>query len=60
MEEQLYTIEVDGQHVAECVPLEYAMIFVEAMFKKFYLMSDLQITIKRMRIDRLNMEVYNE
>ena len=57
MEEMYYTIEVDGQHVAECVPLEYAMIFVEAMFKKFYLMPDLQITIERMRI---NTEEYSE
>jgi len=60
MEEQLYTIEVDGQHVAECVPLEYAMVFVEAIFKKFYLMPGLKVDIERMRIDRINMEIYNE
>lgn len=58
MEEQLYTIEIDGQHVAECVPLEYAMIFVEAMFKKFYLMPGVQISIERMKIDRINTEEY--
>ena len=60
MEEMYYTIEVDGQHVAECVPLEYAMVFVEAIFKKFYAMPSLKVDIERMKIDRINMEIYNE
>ena len=57
MEEQLYTIEVDGQHVGECIPLEYATIFVEALFKKFYAMPGLKISIERMMF---NTEEYNE
>ena len=57
MEEMYYTIEVDGQHVAERVPLEYATIFVEALFKKFYAMPSLKISIERMVFDT---EEYNE
>ncbi len=56
MEEMYYTIKVDGQRVAEYVPLEYVTIFVEAMFKKFYLMPDLKVEIERMRLNTIDTE----
>lgn len=50
MEEQFYTIEVDGRQVAEYVPLEYAIIFTQAIFEKFYAMPGLKVDIERMNL----------
>lgn len=50
MEEQFYTIEVDGRQVAEYVPLEYAILFTQAIFEKFYAMPNLKVDIERMNL----------
>lgn len=57
MEEQFYAIEVDGRQIAEYVPLEYTILFTEAIFTKFYRMPGLKVDIERMN---LNTEECNE
>ena len=47
MHQTKYNIFVDGECVAKEVTLEYAMIFQKAMFDKFYLEKELEISIKR-------------
>lgn len=47
MHQTKYNIFVDGECVARDMTLEYAMILQKAMFDKFYLESELEISIKR-------------
>ena len=47
MQHTKYNIFVEGECVAREVTLEYAMIFQKAMFDRFYLEKELEISIKR-------------
>lgn len=56
MSSDYYRIYVDSVCVAKYVTLEYATIFVKAIFNEFYNETDLRVTIQKMN---LNTEEYD-
>jgi hypothetical protein len=46
-----YQIYVDNICIAKYVTLDYAVIFVEAIFNKFYNETDLRVTIQKMNFN---------
>ncbi len=58
MSEDYYLIKVDGETVAKQVRLEYVSIFMTAIFRTFYEVYDLAITVERM--PRVEMEDEHE
>lgn len=47
MEEKYYTVMCDGMVVGRNMPLESAMLFVNAMFEKYCKEPNIEITIMR-------------
>ena len=49
MNENKYCLKVDNRTVAECVPLEYALIFIKSIFENYYNDHEIVISIAEMR-----------
>ena len=45
MNENKYCLRVDNRTVAECVPLEYALIFIKSIFENYYNDHEIVISI---------------
>lgn len=43
-----YRIFVNGKAVAQAVPLEYAMVFIRAIFEEYYNDHNMEVMIKEM------------
>ena len=48
MSEHKYYLKVDNRTVAECIPLEYALIFIKSIFENYYNDHDIVIAIAEM------------
>ena len=48
MNENKYYLKVDNRIVAECVPLEYALIFIKSIFENYYNDHEIVISITEM------------
>ena len=48
MNENKYYLKVDNRIVAECIPLEYALIFIKSIFENYYNDYDIVIAIVKM------------
>ena len=48
MNENKYCLKVDNRTVAECVPLEYAPIFIKSIFENYYNDHEIVISIAEM------------
>ena len=51
MSTDYYKIYVDNVCVVEQVTLEYAVIFIKAIFNEFYNEKDLRITVQKMNLN---------
>ena len=49
MNENKYYLKVDNKIVAECVSLEYALIFIKSIFENYYNDHEIVISIAEMR-----------
>ena len=49
MNENKYYLKVDNRTVAECIPLEYALIFIKSIFENYYNDHEIVISIAEMR-----------
>ena len=45
MNENKYCLKVDNRTVAECIPLEYALIFIKSIFENYYNDHEIVISI---------------
>lgn len=45
MNENKYYLKVDNRIVAECIPLEYALIFIKSIFENYYNDHEIVISI---------------
>ena len=43
MNENKYYLKVDNRTVAECIPLEYALIFIKSIFENYYNDGDVEV-----------------
>ena len=50
MNENKYYLKVDNRTAAECIPLEYALIFIKSIFENYY--NDHEIVISIAELDR--------
>ena len=48
MSEHKYYLTVNNQTVAECIPLEYALIFIKSIFENYYNDHEIVISIAEM------------
>ena len=48
MNENKYYLKVDNRTVAECIPLEYALIFIKSIFENYYNDHEIVISIAEM------------
>ena len=48
MNENKYYLKVDNRIVAECIPLEYALIFIKSIFENYYNDHEIVISIAEM------------
>ena len=48
MNENKYYLKVNNRTVAECIPLEYALIFIKAIFENYYNDHEIVIAIAEM------------
>lgn len=48
MSENKYYLTVNNRTVAECIPLEYALIFIKSIFENYYNEHDIVIAIAEM------------
>ena len=48
MNENRYYLKVDNRTVAECIPLEYALIFIKSIFENYYNDHEIVISIAEM------------
>ena len=48
MNENKYCLKVDNRTVAECVTLEYALIFIKSIFENYYNDHEIVISIAEM------------
>ena len=49
MNENKYYLKVDNRTVAECIPLEYALIFIKSIFENYYNDHEIVISIAEMK-----------
>ena len=49
MNENKYYLKVDNRTIAECIPLEYALIFIKSIFENYYNDHEIVISIAEMR-----------
>ena len=45
MNENKYYLKVNNRIVAECIPLEYALIFIKSIFENYYNDHEIVISI---------------
>ena len=45
MIENKYYLKIDNRTVAECIPLEYALIFIKSIFENYYNDHEIVISI---------------
>ena len=48
MNENKYYLKVGNRTVAECIPLEYALIFIKSIFENYYNDHEIIISIAEM------------
>lgn len=48
MNENKYYLKVGNRTVAECIPLEYALIFIKSIFENYYNDHEIVISIAEM------------
>ena len=48
MNENKYYLKVNNRIVAECIPLEYALIFIKSIFENYYNDHEIVISIAEM------------
>ena len=48
MNENKYYLKVDNRTVAECIPLEYVLIFIKSIFENYYNDHEIVISIAEM------------
>lgn len=48
MDTRRYRVFVDGKAVAQAMPLEYAILFIKAVFEEYYNEHDMEVMIREM------------
>ena len=51
MNDQKYDLYIDGELAAENMELQYAVVFMKALFETFYNEAGMEVTVKRRNKD---------
>ena len=51
MNSEYYKVRVDGNTVAEYMPLQFALILTKAIYSEFYAEPKLAVTIEKMQLE---------
>lgn len=52
MNSEYFKVEVDGNTVAEYMPLRFALILTKAICSEFYIEPNFAVTIEKMQLER--------
>lgn len=60
MPTELYKVYIDDNTVADNMPLQFALIFVKAIYSEFYAEPNLKVTIEKISSNKFEEEEIHE